>query len=103
VDPHGDPIPTLEGRLPPSDDIRLADMVVGEYARIVRVRDQSADRLRYLAGLGLTPGICVQIADSAPFDGPISLLVGDLTHALDRRLARTIEVMRIGYSTEQDD
>jgi DtxR family Mn-dependent transcriptional regulator len=95
VDPHGDPIPTLEGRLPPSDDIRMADLVVGECARIVRVRDQSAERLRYLAGLGLTPGACVQIADSAPFDGPISLCVGDLTHALDRRLARTIEVMRL--------
>jgi DtxR family Mn-dependent transcriptional regulator len=96
VDPHGDPIPTLEGRLPPSDDIRLADLAVGECARIVRVRDQSADRLRYLAGLGLTPGTCVQIADSAPFDGPISLHVADLTHALDRRLARTIEVTRVG-------
>jgi DtxR family Mn-dependent transcriptional regulator len=95
VDPHGDPIPTLEGRLPASDDIRLADLAVGERARIVRVRDQGADRLRYLADLGLTPGACVRIANSAPFDGPISLSIGDETYPLDRRLARTIEVTRL--------
>ncbi|NNJ08771.1 metal-dependent transcriptional regulator [Chloroflexales bacterium ZM16-3] len=95
VDPHGDPIPTLEGRLPPSDDIRLADLAVGECARIARVRDQSADRLRYLANLGLTPGICVQIVESAPFDGPITLRIGTQPHPLDRRLARTIEVIRV--------
>ncbi|NTW00284.1 MAG: metal-dependent transcriptional regulator [Oscillochloris sp.] len=97
-DPHGDPIPTPEGRLPQRDDIRLADLNIGECARIVRVRDQSADRLRYLAGLGLTPGTCVQIAGSAPFDGPISVHVGEQTHALDRRLARMIEVARITLS-----
>lgn len=95
VDPHGDPIPTVEGRLPISANLRLAELAVGERVRIVRVRDQSADRLRYLAGLGLTPGACVLIAESAPFDGPISLRVGAQIHPLDRRLARTIEVTRL--------
>ena len=56
------------------------------------MRDQSADRLRYLADLGLVPGATVTMVASAPFDGPISLLLADTTHALDRRLARTIEV-----------
>lgn len=95
VDPHGDPIPTLEGRIPANTNLRLADLAVGEQVRIVRVRDQSAERLRYLADLGLTPGACVLVAASAPFDGPVSLRVGEQTHALDRRLARTIEVARL--------
>ncbi len=96
VDPHGDPIPTLEGRLPVSANLRLADLVVGDWARITRVRDQSAERLRYLANLGLIPGTCIQIAESAPFDGPISLQVDGQICPLDRRLARTIEVARLG-------
>jgi DtxR family Mn-dependent transcriptional regulator len=95
VDPHGDPIPTLEGQLPPSDDIRLADLLVSERARIVRVRDQSAERLRYLADLGLTPGAQIEVTASAPFDGPISLRIAGAPYALDRRMARTIEVERI--------
>ncbi|PDW04700.1 metal-dependent transcriptional regulator [Candidatus Viridilinea mediisalina] len=94
-DPHGDPIPTLEGTLPERIDLRLADLAIGEHARIVRVRDQSAERLRYLADLGLIPGALIDIIASAPFDGPLSLRLGSATHALDRRMARTIEVERV--------
>ncbi len=93
-DPHGDPIPTIDGELPQTDDLRLADLKVAERARIVRMRDQSAERLRYLADLGLVPGADVEVTASAPFDGPLSLRIGDETHALDRRMARTIEVER---------
>jgi DtxR family Mn-dependent transcriptional regulator len=96
VDPHGDPIPTLEGHLPTSRDLRLADLPIGAAARIVRVRDQGADRLRYLADLGLTPGATVEIIACAPFDGPVSLQVAGTQHVLDRRLARTIEVEDLG-------
>jgi DtxR family Mn-dependent transcriptional regulator len=94
-DPHGDPIPTLDGLLPSSDDIRLADLQVAEQARVLRVRDQSAERLRYLADLGLVPGALVAITASAPFDGPITVRLGPCDHALDRRMARTIEVERL--------
>jgi DtxR family Mn-dependent transcriptional regulator len=95
LDPHGDPIPSVEGRLPQSDNLRLADLQVAERARIVRMRDQSAERLRYLADLGLVPGAAVEITASAPFDGPLSLRVGAATYALDRRMARAIEVERV--------
>jgi DtxR family Mn-dependent transcriptional regulator len=94
LDPHGDPIPSVEGRLPPSDNLRLADLQVSERARVVRMHDQSADRLRYLADLGLVPGASVEITASAPFDGPLSLRIGVAIYALDRRMARAIEVER---------
>lgn len=91
-DPHGDPIPTLDGAIPSSHDMRLSDLPVGGNARIVRVGDQDAARLRYLAELGIVPGVRVDVAYSAPFDGPLSIRVGDTTQTLDRRLARTIFV-----------
>ncbi|MCU0493267.1 MAG: metal-dependent transcriptional regulator [Chloroflexaceae bacterium] len=91
-DPHGDPIPSLAGELPSSSGDSLADMVVGSTGRVVRVRDQSAERLRYLADLGLVPGATVCVTASAPFDGPVSIQLGDQVQALDRRLARTILV-----------
>ncbi|PDV99748.1 metal-dependent transcriptional regulator [Candidatus Chloroploca asiatica] len=95
LDPHGDPIPSLEGTLPTSLDLRLADMKVEECARVIRMRDQSAERLRYLADLGLVPGALVEITASAPFDGPITVRLGAVVYALDRRMARTIEVERV--------
>lgn len=91
-DPHGDPIPTPEGALPRSANVRLADLSVGAEGRIVRVSDQEADRLRYLAELGVVPGTLVQITDSAPFDGPVSIRIGSTIQSLDRRLAQTILV-----------
>ena len=96
ADPHGDPIPTLEGDLPECTDLFLADLRVDDRARIVRMRDQSTDRLRYLADLGLVPGATILVVASAPFDGPLSLSLAGATHAIDRRLARTIEVERLG-------
>jgi DtxR family Mn-dependent transcriptional regulator len=95
VDPHGDPIPSLEGVLPVSNDLRMAKIEVGERARIVRVYDQSAERLRYLADLGLIPGTEIEVTASAPFDGPLTLRIDDQIHVLDRRLARMIEVERV--------
>ncbi|HMO58898.1 MAG TPA: metal-dependent transcriptional regulator [Roseiflexaceae bacterium] len=92
LDPHGDPIPTVEGVMPDSSQMCIADLIVGNRRRIVRVSEQQADRLRYLADLGLVPGADVEVTESAPFDGPISVWVAGQFHALDRRLARTIFV-----------
>ncbi len=92
VDPHGDPIPALDGSIEVGSTLSLADMDVGEGARIARVIDQDAERLRYISGLGLVPGTEVEVTGKAPFDGPISVLLGDTAHVLDRRLARMILV-----------
>lgn len=91
-DPHGDPIPSLDGAIPNRHATRLSDLPVGGNARIVQVLDQDAARLRYLAELGIVPGVRVDVVHSAPFDGPLSIRVGDTTQTLDRRLARTIFV-----------
>ncbi len=91
-DPHGDPIPTLDGTLPDSSLRSLADLSEKVRARIVRVSDQDGERLRYIAKLGLVPGAQVRIVESAPFDGPVSVQVAKTVHAVDRRLARMILV-----------
>ena len=92
VDPHGDPIPALDGTLPGSSGLSLADIPKGKEARIVRVGDQQAERLRYVAALGLVPGATVKVTQSAPFEGPVTIRVGKKTHALDRNLVRMILV-----------
>jgi DtxR family Mn-dependent transcriptional regulator len=52
-DPHGDPIPTADLRLPPDRSIALADLTAGQEAVIKRVRSDNASVLRNLAALGL--------------------------------------------------
>lgn len=90
VDPHGDPIPALDGTLPDSSALSLADVPKGKEARVVRVSDQQAQRLRYVATLGLVPGATVKVTESAPFEGPVTIRIGKKTHALDRKLTTTI-------------
>jgi DtxR family Mn-dependent transcriptional regulator len=91
-DPHGDPIPSLEGTLPSSTSVSLSDLPRGAQGRIVRVSDQNTAHLRYLAELGLVPGARIAVTEVAPFEGPISLQVGEpaQTIALDWRLAQSI-------------
>jgi DtxR family Mn-dependent transcriptional regulator len=92
IDPHGDPIPSLEGVMPDVRGTCLAEMPVGGTGRVVRVGEQHPDRLRYLADLGLVPGAQLQVRAIAPFEGPVTVQIGEATHPLDRRLAQTIFV-----------
>lgn len=91
-DPHGDPIPNLHGELPVGSTRQIGDVAVGESGTVERVSDQNPERLRYLADLGIVPGARIQVTASAPFDGPVTICVGDAHHAIDRRLARMIYI-----------
>jgi DtxR family Mn-dependent transcriptional regulator len=94
ADPHGDPIPRCDGSLPEVSEQRLSDLAPGESAEVTRVLAQGDDQLRYLAALGLVPGVTVQVTARAPFDGPFQLAVGSATQVVDSQLARQIFVDR---------
>ena len=94
-DPHGDPIPGLDGKLPANTTRSLADVAVGEAGIVERVRDQNPERLRYLADLGLVRGASVSVVASTPFDGPITIEHDGTTYPIDRRLARMIAIREV--------
>jgi DtxR family transcriptional regulator, Mn-dependent transcriptional regulator len=73
VDPHGDPIPTADGSVQEAETSPLAVLDAGDTAEIVRVVENDADRLRYLATLGLKPGATVTVLDRQPFGGPVTI------------------------------
>jgi DtxR family transcriptional regulator, Mn-dependent transcriptional regulator len=76
-DPHGAPIPTRDGRVEELTLRSLAQAEQGERVRVRSVQDKDAERLRYLAELGIRPGALLRILDKAPYDGPITLWVDD--------------------------
>ena len=63
VDPHGDPIPSPEGRMPPSDAVSLDRCRKGQRVEIVRIRDQSPAFLRFIDRRRITPGTIVTVFD----------------------------------------
>jgi DtxR family Mn-dependent transcriptional regulator len=89
-DPHGDPIPTVDGALPICPDCRLSDVPVGSSGQVVRVCSQQPEELRYLAEVGLVPGARLEVINVGPFAGPVSVRVAEREHALDQRMAQAI-------------
>lgn len=92
TDPHGAPIPTREGTLDEPALLPLAAAKVGARVCIQRVGDRDAEQLRYLAGLGITPGRHVEVLSREPFEGPISLRIGRVTKTIGPGLAKQILV-----------
>lgn len=99
-DPHGAPIPTRDGTVEEATLRSLAEVAPGERLRVRRVEDEEAERLRYLAELGIRPGALVRILDKAPFDGPITVWVDDTaggaTRAIGVGLAAQVFVELLG-------
>ena len=74
-DPHGDPIPTRDLKIPPSTSVRLSELRAGQRAVVQRVRDSNPALLRYLMELGLHPAAQVHVQDYSPFDENLTLKV----------------------------
>ncbi|HLF01687.1 MAG TPA: metal-dependent transcriptional regulator [Anaerolineales bacterium] len=71
--PHGDPIPTKDGQLPPTRDVSLAAVPPGAAGIIRRIGNHTPDKLRYLAEHRLVPGTPITLLNRAPFNGPVRL------------------------------
>lgn len=92
-DPHGDPIPSKDGVVVDVASVRLSGLSSGSRAVVTRIPDDAdGELLRYLAGLGLTPGTEIFVKDLAPFDGPITVEVAGETQIIGRRVAEAVLV-----------
>jgi DtxR family Mn-dependent transcriptional regulator len=95
--PHGDPIPTKDGRIAPVNDQPLLEAPAGASAVVRRVKSDDPDKLRYIAQLGLVPGAPIQIVNRAPFNGPLRLRVNNAPaeYVIGTEIAQTLRVERL--------
>jgi DtxR family transcriptional regulator, Mn-dependent transcriptional regulator len=89
-DPHGDPIPPRTGPHEERSDTPLDNVAPGDRFVVRRVSDRDSTALRYLADLGIRPGVSLLIEDRAPFGGPLWVVAGGRRHALGSTLVRLI-------------
>ena len=90
--PHGDPIPTKDGKLPPTRDVSLADVPPGAAGIIRRIRNHTPDKLRYLADHHLVPGVSITLINRAPFNGPVRLKTQGGERVLGAEMANDLYV-----------
>lgn len=91
-DPHGDPIPTVDGHVDDIETRSLADLQPGEGGVLARVSDSDPELLRYLADRGIAIGMKVAVQGCEPFEGPLSVMLDEREHVLGRAVARAIRV-----------
>ena len=72
-DPHGDPIPSRQGKLSSQVYATLATCVANRPIRIVRVTEQSEEFLQFAEQNGLQPGTSLQVVDRNLTAGLVSL------------------------------
>jgi len=64
TDPHGDPIPTAEGKIQRLNSVPLTNWPLGKYATIVHLEDEPVAIFSQIAALGLYPGQRIRIITS---------------------------------------
>ncbi|HLU25682.1 MAG TPA: metal-dependent transcriptional regulator [Longimicrobiales bacterium] len=94
-DPHGAPIPNAGESFQDFEEVEfpgLDELEVGQSGILRRVSDEDPAALRYLAGLGLKPGVQIEVLERAPFNGPLRLRVGNDEQFIGRELSRYLRV-----------
>ena len=95
-DPHGDPIPTRDGRI---EDLRtesLQSLEPGAAGVFVRISDADPEMLRYLGDRGIAPGDRFEVLDKQPFGGPVHVRFGGREHVIGGGLGRAMRVVVSG-------
>lgn len=90
--PHGEPIPSADGRMPRVVDYPLNTVQAGSDQVISRVNTHDAEKLKYLDSLGLKPGARFTLVERAPFNGPLQLRVDSAIKMIGYELAGVLRV-----------
>jgi DtxR family transcriptional regulator, Mn-dependent transcriptional regulator len=72
-DPHGDPIPDKNGKLPVLKSILLSDAKAGSSYKITGVGKNSDSFLKYLKKIGLQLGEMIQVKEIEDYDGSMKI------------------------------
>ncbi len=89
--PHGYPVAGADC-CHGEEGLLLSEMEPGQRAVVLRVAEHNADLLRYLAELELRPQAIIEVEEVAPFDGPLTVRIGECRRVIGRRVASQITV-----------
>lgn len=94
-DPHGDPIPDKDGNIIQHKDVTLSDLIRGEKAVVVGVKEHSKSYLNYLEQLQLVLGVEVEVKDIVEFDATMQILVNNKQVIISNQASKNLIVKKI--------
>ena len=94
-DPHGDPIPDVEGKFYKTPRALLTECNAGEVAVIVGVKDSSATFLRFLDKNGIGLGSELKLIHIEDFDQSVLVQIGESELNLSKKIASNLYIKLI--------
>jgi DtxR family transcriptional regulator, Mn-dependent transcriptional regulator len=91
-DPHGEPIPTADLRMPLEDSTPLSALRPGQKGTVQCVKAADTELLRYLDSLGLVPEVDIEVKEYSQFDHNLTVKVGRKTAVLGLNITSKIFV-----------
>ncbi|MFH1067890.1 MAG: FeoA domain-containing protein [bacterium] len=99
-DPHGDPIPTRSGEMPPPRGKSLLEQPEGWQGRIIHIEDEPEKIYSQIAALGLAPNMIAQIIKTD--EASLHVLVDGLEIKLSRQMAANIYAVALKHGEAAD-
>ncbi|WP_459957517.1 metal-dependent transcriptional regulator [Nocardia sp. IFM 10818] len=78
-DPHGDPIPSVDGAVPTPPARQLSDFRDGESGWVARISDSDPAMLRYFDSLGIALDTPITVVERRDFAGTIAVRIEERT------------------------
>ncbi len=92
-DPHGDPIPSKEGKVPKlRKNVRLADLNEGQVGTVIRVNDFDDKFLVYISELGIKLNERILVKERRNFDKSLLIVIKGKPWNISSKLAENVFV-----------
>lgn len=91
-DPHGDPIPALDGTVIRRDLSPLSDIPLDTVAIVRRYDTQNNDVIAHILERGFVLGATVRVTSRDPFNGPVTSEINEETRVIGHHVANCIMV-----------
>lgn len=100
-DPHGNPIPDIQGKLKVEFRKTLAEVEAGQSCKMVAVKESSNSFLQCVMNLGLVLNNKIKVIRKQEFDELIELEIKGKVHTVSQKFAQNIYVLCINCNKEE--
>jgi DtxR family Mn-dependent transcriptional regulator len=91
-DPHGDPIPDINGNISDKKNLMLCNTEPGRHYVVHKVNDTSDEVLRYISAIGIKLNTEIFLSEKISFDESVLITINSVNYLLSKRIAENIFV-----------
>jgi DtxR family Mn-dependent transcriptional regulator len=92
TDPHGDPIPDVNGKITDKKNRLLSDVETDKKYIVRKVNDTSDEVLKYISSIGIELNTEIKLSEKISFDESVLISINNMEHLLSKKIAENIFV-----------